>query len=210
VIVDVITLKALPLELKAILNMTGENKLQTDVLKIGISKIGTCIFLAAFLACLLYGLFMNPQTSLDEMTRWCFIIGGAVLTIGTICFMMFPPSALGAHLDAEGFNLTGEKIPWEDVLRINKHEFRMKKNARFFINVHLRDSSPFKPKKGAGKKLGEAVTGKSDISFEVQFFHDINGAVLLDEMLTRWRRKTGAKAPTPKKIEISIGDHETE
>ena len=191
------------------MNETEENELQSDLFKIGISKIGTYVFLAAFLACLLYGLFMRPKTSLDEMTRWCFIIGGTIMTIGTLYFIFLPPTGLHSHLDSDGFNLTGEKIPWEDVLSIKKHEFRLKKNSRFFINVNLKESSPFKPKKGVRKKLGEAITGKSDISFEVQFFHDVNWVTLYDEMTSRWRAKAGVKDPSSKEIEITINDHES-
>ena len=174
-----------------ILNPAERNEPATDVLEIGIGKFGKVVFIIAPLACLLWGVFMNPQTSLDQATRWCFIIGGAILSILALYVIKFPPSSVYTYLDSEGFNLgTGEKIPWEDVLSIQKHEFRVKKSARHFVNVTLKDSSQFKTKKKTSKKASELIFGKSDISFEVQFFHDINWIQLHQEMVTRWNAKT--------------------
>ena len=82
---------------------------------------GRILFLAVVLACLLYGVSMNPQTSLDEMTRWCFIAGGAVLFVGALYFVVFPPND-NFYLDSEGFKLSANKIPWTDVLSISKKE----------------------------------------------------------------------------------------
>ena len=113
------------------MSTSTDETLPNNELTIGINKLGTAAMLIAPLACLLWGVFSTPQTSLDEITRWCFIGGGAILTLGALYIIIFPPAVLHSHMDSEGFRFKGEKVPWQDVLSITKHEFRLRKNSRF-------------------------------------------------------------------------------
>lgn len=117
-------------------------------------------------------------------------------SILAVCFTAFVVSSYffdfvkDHFLDSEGFNLGGGKIPWTDVQDITTRKIETRKSTRHYINVVLKEDSPFRQKKSIMNKAGDLIKGQGDFRFQVQIFHGIGIDELATEMKNRWAKAT--------------------
>ncbi|MDB2685585.1 hypothetical protein N9Y42_00035 [Mariniblastus sp.] len=157
-----------------------------------IKHLGVGVGLFVFVLCL--SLYLIDRSG--ETAGTLLMI--SILALGFTVFMVvsyFVDFIRHYFLDSEGFSLGGGKIPWTHVRSIATRKIETRKSTRHYINVTLKEDSPFRQTKNLVAKTVDLVKGEGDFRFQVHIYHGIGVDQLEAEMQKRWEMSRETPLP---------------